>query len=291
MTGLASEKKLAELQQWFYTSITHPAGVRQGAAEAASSLMMKQGGIRDVVKPSATLNAADRLAIYHNAYFLRLVGVLEAEYPALKLALGNDLFTKFALFYLQQNPPASYTLYELSARLPDFLKATVPQENVAEAWPDFIIDLVKLERMFQEVYRGHGTEGISLLTLTDWKQLSPALWSEYVLQPAPCLRLMQSTFPVHQFLLSARHKTEVPLPEPHQTWLAVNRINYHVKIYELQEEEYFMLNMLSQGQGLSHVDKAFSNYMEKWLQEGFFLGIKIKNPHKPIGEGGASFPK
>ncbi|MCK6638550.1 MAG: DNA-binding domain-containing protein [Bacteroidia bacterium] len=260
---------LSDIQKWFYKSITHPSGVTHGAAEAGTALAMDKGNIVDVIQPSDKLNAADRLAIYHNAYFLRLYGVLEAEYPALKAALGEDLFRKFALFFLQQNPSGSYSLYDLSANFPGFLAQSVPSENAEESWPNFIIDLVRLERLFQESYRGEGTESLPNTDNPDFDESGDGQVKSNSLRISPSLKLMHSTFPVHHYLLSVRRGEDVPLPNPEMTWLAVNRLNYNVKIYELSEDEFLLLKQISANPEIEISNEAVQPYSAKWLKEKF----------------------
>ncbi|MET0264395.1 MAG: DNA-binding domain-containing protein [Duganella sp.] len=239
---------LAQLQQWLHHSITHPTDVTQGAAEASAML---GAGIQELIQPSSTLNAGDRLAIYRNAYFLRLMGVLNAEYPALKLALGDALFDKFALFFLQQQPPASHTLYQLSARFPDFLEASIPPEEDASGWPAFIVDVARLERTFQEVYRAPGTEGQARQEAT-----AP--------RPAPCLRLMAARYPVHAFLVAARKEQTTPWPQPCATWLAICRRDYRVAIHALNVQEY---NCLREWPPSRPEDFP----LKKWMDEGLLV--------------------
>lgn len=260
---------LSDIQKWFYKSITHPSGVAHGAAEAGTALAMDKGNIVDVIQPSDKLNPADRLAIYHNAYFLRLYGVLEAEYPALKAALGEDLFRKFALFFLQQNPSSSYSLYDLSANFPELLAQSVPSENAEESWPNFIIDLVRLERLFQESYRGEGTESLSYTDNSALYESSDGHIKSKFLRISPSLKLMHSTFPVHHYLLSVRRGEDVPLPNPEITWLAVNRLNYNVKIYELSEDEFLLLKQISVKPKIDISNEGIQPYADKWVKEKF----------------------
>lgn len=270
MKNQEPDHRLALLQQWVYQCITHPAGVAQGAQEAAQALSLEQGGIPHLIKASATLSAADRLAIYHNAYYLRLMGVLEAEYPALKLALGDVLFGRFALFYLQQNPPHSHTLHELSAQLPDFLAASVPREDADAAWPNFIIDLVRMERTFQEVYRGPGLEGKTALQISDL----PPIWKNCGVNAAPCFRLLKSLFPVHQYVVAARNQSPLPLPDGLEpTWLALCRSQYQVRIYPLSNAEYNMLEALNAGKTFQEAGVETLETVEKWMGNGFFANI------------------
>jgi len=218
--------QLDDLQQWFYDAITHINGVEEGAVQstALNSYQAVDDPIVAIIKPSETLTAADRLAIYRNAYFLRLKGVFEAEYPVLKFALGEELFEKFVLYFIQENPPQSYTLHELSSQFVAFLKATQPEEDRAAIWPSFLMELASIERIFQEVYQGSGTEGESL-KVVDWNS-------------NPSLRLMKCVFPVHLFIQQFRQFGTAEMPAEKTSYLAIYRQNYKVLMKEVTAEEY-----------------------------------------------------
>jgi len=251
---MAEAPPLALLQEWFYRSMTHAGDVGQGAAEAAQALGIAQRDAAGLVRASGLLDAGARLAIYHNAYHLRLMEVLEAEYPALRLALGEVLFGRFALFFLQRRPPASHTLYALSAGFPDFLDATVPAQDRAAGWPQFMIELARLERTFHEVYRGPGLEGLSRTAAQ--------------LRPAPSLRLMRCAYPVHDFLLATRTAASPAAPAwpaPHATRLALCRQDYQVRIHALGEDEYDCLEACLATWPLD----AAGPWLDGWRAHGF----------------------
>src|SRR4051812_450530 len=117
---------------------------------------------RAVVRSTAGLGAPERIALYRRGYRARLVECMHETHPALRHALGDGLFDEFALDYLAATPSRSYTLLDLGARFADHLEATRPDGD--ELWPEFIVDLARLERAFHEVYEGLGAEGRPLLS-------------------------------------------------------------------------------------------------------------------------------
>ena len=56
--------------------------------------------------PSATLDAAARLEIYRRQYWLRVLGALADDFPALRWLLGPATFAALAERYLIAHPPA-----------------------------------------------------------------------------------------------------------------------------------------------------------------------------------------
>src|SRR6266508_5931262 len=155
---MSSAADLGDLQGWLQTVVTHPDGVAAGAAATGLPIDV-------VVRPSSRLTAEQRLHLYHRGYHLRLLECVRALHPALRHALTEELFDEFALDYLRARPSRSYTLFRLTEGFADHLEATRPDGG--EAWPDFVIDLARLERTFLEVYEGPGVEDEPLVSAAD----------------------------------------------------------------------------------------------------------------------------
>ncbi len=217
------------VQQWFQAVITHPAGVAAGAAaEAAQSLVrLDRGELEQLVRRSSRLTAEQRLGIYANAYYARLLECLREGFPVLTQALGAEVFDGFAFDYLQRHPSRSYTLNRLAESFPRFLEETRPDRPPAAgpagdapgpggagtaaaagrppAWPDFLIDLATLELAIAEVFDGPGAEGEPLLAAADLLALQAGgRFAAARLTPVPCLRLLRFRYPVNAFYTRAR---------------------------------------------------------------------------------------
>src|SRR5687768_12064603 len=106
---------LQGLQQWMLKAITEPVEV---AAD----------GIDEVILPSRQQSAGERLGVYRNAYFARLLEVLREQFPCTRFAVGDELFDEFAVGYLERFPPHSYTLGRLADKLVEYLDETRPAD-------------------------------------------------------------------------------------------------------------------------------------------------------------------
>src|SRR5262245_29052096 len=128
--------------------ITHPAGVDAGlsAPEAQSHIVTSPSDVEEIIEPSRRQSSIERLEVYANAYYARLIECLQAEFPVFRQTVGDDLFAEFGVDYLGRYPSQSYTLGELSARFVSFLTDTKPTTQDAADWSDFLIDLAHLER-------------------------------------------------------------------------------------------------------------------------------------------------
>src|SRR5216684_3124215 len=122
----SSSAEINRLQRWFQTVITHANGADSGASseEAQRLIQLRPGQLEKVITRSRALTAAERLAIYANAYHTRLLECLGEVFPMMKRTLGDEAFDSFAFGYLQEYPPRSYTLNELGRHFPRYLEDT-----------------------------------------------------------------------------------------------------------------------------------------------------------------------
>ncbi|MBA3651449.1 MAG: putative DNA-binding domain-containing protein, partial [Chthoniobacterales bacterium] len=88
------------------------------------------------------LDSFDRLQIYNQQYWWRLLGNFAEDFRGLRAVLGERKFDKLAVAYLDDRGSQSWTLRNLGSRLEEFLRAhpelTSPQSALA-------LDMVKVE--------------------------------------------------------------------------------------------------------------------------------------------------
>ena len=300
--------EISRLQRWFQTVVTHTDGVDSGASsqEAQQLIQLRPGQLEKVVTRSRALTAAERLAIYANAYHTRLLECLGEVFPLLKRTLGDEAFEVFAFGYLQEYPPQSYTLNELGRSFPHYLEETRPQADSAETnppgacssaeeaddWPEFLIDLARLEWTIYEVFDGPGVEGQPLLSADAFLNVPPERWADVQLDMVPCLQLLATRFPVNDYytrLRQAKDGESVPLPSAQASFVALTRRDYVVRRYNLSETEFELLRALQQGlllgQGIEHALQASHDdfmqlaedlklWFRNWTAEGFIRAIR-----------------
>ena len=286
---------LANLQQWMQSVITHPAGVAAGisSATAQQALSTSLESLETVVTRSRQLSAVERLEVYANAYYARLLECLREEFPATLHAAGEEAFTAFCVGYLQQHPSSSYNLADLGASFSTYLAASrPPRENTAADqpdWADFLIDLAVLERTYSEVFDGPGVEEQPLLTADDLQQIDAESWPQCRLATVPCLRLVQLGFPAHEYASAVRHETPATIPAARPTYLAVTRRDYIVRRTELSATQFFLLGALAEGATIGAAIRrtaesskgsfddllsSLGHWFQRWTVAGYFQSIR-----------------
>ena len=69
--------------------------------EARSLIDLPDDMVEPVIDRSRRLSAMDRIAIYANAYYTRLLECLADTFPAVRVTVGDDAFGGLAFGYLQ----------------------------------------------------------------------------------------------------------------------------------------------------------------------------------------------
>lgn len=243
---------LRSVQQWMQAVIMHPDGVN--SEESVNDEMT----IDNMILPSRRLTSQQRIEVYSNAYYARLLECMRDEFPAMVALLGEELFNSFAFSYLQSHPSASYTLADLGSQFHGFLTdnrdSVGDDDDSAEPvedhrWFDFMLDLVLLERTYSEVFSGPGIENIETLNANALSAVAPALVGAICLTPAPCLRLLRLKSRAHEYAIAIRKSgtMSAELPKMVETCLVVTRINYVVRTIVVEPDEFLLLQKLVEG--------------------------------------------
>jgi hypothetical protein len=293
-------RELGRIQQWMQAVITHPAGVRAGidSDAARSEIDIVAGDIEQVVSRSQALTSVERLEVYGNSYFARLLECLTAEFPAVIHAVGEEVFGGFAFGYLQAYPSTSYTLADLGRQFPHYLEEIRPdrEDNEPPDWADFVIDLAKLERTYSEVFDAPGVEGEPLLSPDDLQAIPPEQWPFTKLQPVPCLRLATFRFPVHEYATAVRHETDAAPPAAKPTYLVITRRDFIVRRKTVTSTQFELLTRLVSGATVGDaietvaatIDGSVDRFAEElrdwfgnWATAGYFHRVELPGEATP----------
>lgn len=290
--------ELARIQRWMQSVITHPDGIEAAIAseQARSEIDVDPQDVESVITRSRALTSIERLQVYGNAYYARLLECLREEFPALVHAVGEETFSGFAFGYLQQYPSTSYTLANLGREFPRYLSETRPATAKPDGepdWADFLIDLARLERTYAEVFDGPGGEDGQLLQPGDLAGISPERWTQARLVPVESLRLLELSFPVHEYATAVRKQDEQPaVPQPSPTYLVVGRRNYIVRRQAVTLPEFTVLQAIAAGRRVEEAIEALANalpddanleflasdlqrWFRNWAAAGYFRQVEL----------------
>jgi hypothetical protein len=141
---------LEEIQRWFAHLITSP--ILQSDADQIplfSSHLIPE--IRKKIAPSPTLRSEERMGIYQQQYWWRLISVMQDLFPSLVALFGYEEFNRLiAEPYLSSHIPYDWFISNIGADLPNWLKTTsikdeLPLSELA------LLDLSYEQLLFAEI--------------------------------------------------------------------------------------------------------------------------------------------
>ena len=213
----------------------------------------------EFIKPNDRLTSSDRLQIYNQQYWWRLLGSFADDFRGLRAVLGERKFNKLAVSYLTDCGSMSWNLRDLGQHLESYLgdhpELIAPHEQLA-------IDMVRVEWARVIAFDG---EPEPLLDAQKFASRKPA---KMTLGVQPYISLLELNFPVDHMLkrlkraesdtasnavshgLRARkvRLTAKPLAQP--IHLAVHRLDLLVYYKRLDPEAYALLCALRDGMAL-----------------------------------------
>ncbi len=220
------------------------------------------------IAPNSRLNPFERLEIYNRQYWLRVLGSLAEDFPALRAVVGAARFDALAVAYLTEHPSRSFTLRNLGSKLVDWLKA---HPEFAGRRHALAMDVARIEWAFVESF-----DSAERAPLTPAQIAALDGSSRLGLQPH--LHLMVLHYAADELVLDL-HKREkrltseagveheeeerapVNLPKVRRraTWLAAHRVDFSVYYRRLAREEFLTLEALRQARSLGEaIDAGFA---------------------------------
>ncbi|MCE9594379.1 MAG: DNA-binding domain-containing protein [Planctomycetes bacterium] len=274
---------LLALERWMQSVITHPDGVRAGLSSDATraELAVEEATLEEVVLPSEHLSAVERVEIYADMYYLRLVDCLREDFSALAWTLGDERFAKLARAYVAAHPSTHFSLNQLGAQLSAHVATTNVKKRV------FYSELAALERAIQEVFDAHASAAVGRAELDAVPQSD---WPSLRLVTTPALRLLAFRHPINRYYQAFRDDRRPKAPSEAPSWVAVYRKDFAVWRANLTREQHALLGQLMCGATLEAaltactLDPTFDtaklsalgDWFREWASEGLFVGLTIE---------------
>ncbi|NOZ93337.1 MAG: hypothetical protein GXP47_01185 [Acidobacteria bacterium] len=271
---------LHDTQRWLQAVISSPGTTLEAIEDPGAATLLPPERLGELIRPSWSLEPAERVGIYHGMYLLRMEEALETDYPALRYYLGEEAFSGLVAAYVAQYPSRSYTLNRLGDHLPDFLEAS--------DWADagFLADLARLELAITGAFDAEQSE---TLTAEALQAVPPESWESARLVPVPSLRLLALRHDVLPHLKAFHQERPNPRPRRRATWIAVHRSQLAVYHLELRRPAHALLKNLVDGVSLgdalalavtrvkaSKRQEQVFTWFRQWIADGFFASVELE---------------
>lgn len=245
-----------------------------------SAILEKQGEPPPFIANASKASAAERFGVYAEAYRLRLIEALAADYPALKEWLGDEAFDRLGRTYSDACLSVHFSIRWFGSRLPRFLAESASYDSQPH-----LQELAAFEWALSEAF--DAADG-SAATQEQMAALDPALWPMLVLRFHPSLRCIDLSYNTPSRWQALNRKEPPPDLETHserQPWVVWRR---DLKIFfrSMPKPEAWALNAFRQQrcfagvcEGLcewldeAQVAASVAGYLQTWLREGWIVGI------------------
>jgi hypothetical protein len=217
-----------------------------------------------------------RLGIYADAYRLRIVEALSNAYPILKALLGDDLFEKVALGYVEQYPSTYRNMRWVGDQMASHLQLTLPQYPIAA-------EMAQFEWALSLAF---DAEDAPVLSLQDLAVIPPENWGDLRFKFHPAVQLLSPKYNV-LLVWRALNVDEAPpkvtqINESYVVWR--KELSSHYR--SLEHAEYAAIQQMMAGASFADLcenlqenaseDAATmqaAQYLAAWLNEGLMTAL------------------
>jgi hypothetical protein len=264
---------LRELQTFLYQSITDPDGTKESIGEERG---LAAGVLEALVYGDERLSTFERVDIYANAYFYRLLECLGEDFPATLAVLGEDNFAALVRGYLLEHRPTEPSIVYAGLYLADFLNG----HPFAERWP-FVAELARLERAVLDVFHAADAPALGVEAL---RAIPSEEWPPVKLRAHPAVEIVHSEWRIADLLHTVEHGREWTDPGHEEASVLVWRQNALVHYRSLEPVERDALVIVSKGASFAAVCEAVAEgdeepnhvgligrLMARWLADGIII--------------------
>jgi hypothetical protein len=146
-------------------------------------LLGEESTVAAAIVDAPPLPAADRLAIYRNAYQVRLIDALHDTYPILHGLLGDEAWLALGEAYVTAHPSVFRSIRWYGSELANFLARCPPFSN-----EPILAEVALLEWTLAEVFDAQDAAALQRAALA---AVDPAAWGDLTLRFHPSLRRLE----------------------------------------------------------------------------------------------------
>jgi hypothetical protein len=277
---------LRELQTWMRWIITDPRGVATLSTPVPTEFS-KHPRYRapeincfKFIEARAPIANEERLSIYAEAYFARILETLTADFSLVGQSIGEAAFTKLIADYLKQHPSAETNIGEVGRHLPSFLTEHEFSQDI-----QFLPELARLEWLAIESFYANDVPAMELSALA---QISAEAWAEARFELDPSVFLCESPWPVHELWIA----TAMHALEPKKSFILGYRLTGTVQVESIEKTPFKILTAMKRGKNLTEICTELSEqgeenvplmeWFQKWISAGIIRNIltQKETPHE-----------
>lgn len=220
-------------------------------------LLHHEQNMTDQVIGTAKADARERLAVYGNAYRLRLLAALETDFPALRALAGDPMFERLGRAYIDAHPSAHPSLRWFGRHMSDFLARTPPY-----ATQPVLAEMAAFEWAQGEVFDAQDCGCVSVEAIAT---LAPEAWSSMHLVLHPSVRRLDLEWnvpPIWQIIDKNETPPALARAERAVSWLLWRR-GLEIHWRSLEPDEAWALDACAKGQSFGELCEGLCQWIDE----------------------------
>lgn len=303
--------ELKQIQRRMAAAVMTPLTRNDGMRPKSPDGKSMRAEAKEFIRPNDRLTSFERLEIYNQQYWFRVLDAFAADFPGLAAVVGARRFDQLSLAYLTDFPSRSFTLRNLGSRLLGWLRKhpewIEPQERLA-------LDMVRLEIADIDAFDAAESPAVGP---EDLLEVTPE--THFGIQPY--IQLLPLAYPVDDLLIALKNDAgpqndiasnagsherkkhpaveQMQRQQPERIYLAVHRREYIVCFRRLTREAFRTLRSLRQGNPLgaaledamrgSRVSESeIAGKIREWFTEWSEMGWFCKPPDATVSSANIS---
>lgn len=251
-------RSLRKLQEFMWHAVSRPLTPKFETRKRWTDGSDMNAVAAEYVKPSKSLSSLQRLQIYNQQYWYRVLDCFEDDFPGLRAVLGARRFAKLSREYLTAHPSNSYTLRNLGSELVEFLHH---RTDLIEPEVELCLQLARFEWAHVVAFDGEALEPVDQAYLTSF----PPDQLRVELQPHASLLELDYALDDYSIALT-RHQRDrgeassgkkarkssakAPRPVREKVYMMVHRHENIVYFKRLEAPAFTILSSLARGRSL-----------------------------------------
>jgi hypothetical protein len=221
-----------------------------------NKLLQQTSNIEDHIVSTDAVPAAIRIGIYSDGYYLRLLEILQLDYPALHTVLGDENFDKLGRAFIAAHPSHFRSVRWFAYALADFMRHTPPYNAQAA-----LIELAQFEWLLAESF---DAKDVKALTLEDMSTIAADAWPSLCFKLHPSLRTMNmhwNTVPIWKVIKNEEDPIAPSRSDILSTWI-IWRQNLDVQFCSLAVDEAYFIDAVIKGENFSSICEGLTEWID-----------------------------
>jgi hypothetical protein len=232
--------------------------LRQLQEQFQTYVHQQKAGIEGKIIDAPQISVHERVEIYREGYYLRLIDILEREFSALKNLLGKTEFDQLCHEYIDTYPSTHFSVRTYGRYMVTFLSRRANSDPLH-------VELADFEWAFGKVI--DAPDGPQL-SVDDMVKIPPEAWMDLRLEFHPSMRMVPLRFNTpaiwqalfnnnpELFPVPAQESAEQPLD-----WL-VWRFNQQAHYHPVTPEQSVMIRAIQENKSFPEICEALCDCME-----------------------------